>query len=161
MIFISFFFFKIYIHIYTNLAFQPIPGAGGFQVSNPSVLNVISLLGSLEVFSKTSMVQLRAKSILLTGYLEYLLDKQLNELGCKIITPRDPHQRGCQLSLIFDTNKIHLICKELMSYGVVVDSREPNCIRIAPVPLYNTFSDVWKFVRVLKIVVNDLTMITF
>nr|CAG8607109.1 1664_t:CDS:2 [Entrophospora candida] len=128
------------------------------MVSNPSVLNVVSLLGSLEVFSKTSMVQLRTKSILLTGYLEYLLDKQLDEIGCKIITPRDPHQRGCQLSLIFDSERVRSIHKELMTYGIVVDIREPNCLRVAPAPLYNTFSEVWKFVKALKMAVNDLAV---
>ncbi|CAG8518691.1 1271_t:CDS:2 [Funneliformis mosseae] len=137
--------------------FKPIPGASGFQVSNPSVLNVVSLLASLELFSRTSMVNLRAKSILLTGYLEYLLDKQLNGLGFKIITPRDPHQRGCQLSLkFFERSVQEKVHKELMSYGAVVDERSPDIIRIAPNPMYNNFSEVFRFVRALKVVIGDI-----
>ncbi|RHZ88499.1 hypothetical protein Glove_22g197 [Diversispora epigaea] len=136
--------------------FQPVPGAKGFQVSNPSVLNTVSLLASLEIFDKTSMVQLRSKSILLTGYLEYLLDRQLNSLGYKIITPRDPHQRGCQLSLLIDENKFEQVSKGLMSYGIVVDVRNPDVIRVAPNPMYNTFSEVFRFVKALKIIMSDL-----
>ncbi|CAG8450986.1 5596_t:CDS:2 [Diversispora eburnea] len=136
--------------------FQPIPGAKGFQVSNPSVLNTVSLLASLKVFDKTSMVQLRSKSILLTGYLEYLLDKQLNSLGYKIITPRDPHQRGCQLSLLVDENKVEQVSKGLMKYGIVIDVRSSSVIRIAPNPMYNTFSEVFRFVKALKLIMSDL-----
>ncbi|PKC14716.1 kynureninase [Rhizophagus irregularis] len=136
--------------------FKPIPGAGGFQVSNPSVLNMVSLIASLELFSKTSMVHLRAKSILLTGYLEYLLDKQVNGLGFKIISPRDPHQRGCQLSLKFlDKNVRDKVSRELMSYGIVIDERD-DTIRVAPTPMYNNFSEVFKFVKALKIIMSDL-----
>ena len=136
--------------------FKPIPGAGGFQVSNPSVLNMVSLIASLELFSKTSMVNLRAKSILLTGYLEYLLDKQLNGLGFKIITPRNPHQRGCQLSLKFlEKNIRDKVSKELLSYGIVTDERD-DTIRVSPIPMYNSFSEVFKFVKALKIVMSDL-----
>lgn len=102
------------------------------------------------------MVNLRAKSILLTGYLEYLLDRQLNGLGFKIITPRNPHQRGCQLSLKFLEKKIRdKVSKELMSYGIVIDERD-DTIRVAPTPLYNTFSEVFKFVKTLKIIMSDL-----
>ncbi|KAF0419885.1 kynureninase [Gigaspora margarita] len=136
--------------------FNPIPGAGGFQVSNPSVLDTVSLLASLDVFAQTSMVQLRAKSILLTGYLEYLLDKQLNGLGYKNITPRDPHQRGCQISLVIDENKLEKVINGLNSYGAVVDERTPDCIRIAPNPMYNSFSDVFRFVKALKIIMGNL-----
>lgn len=136
--------------------FKPIPGAGGFQVSNPSVLNMVSLKSSLDLFSKTSMTHLRAKSILLTGYLEYLLDKQLNGLGFKIITPRDPHQRGCQLSLKFYDKKIQeKVYKELTSHGAVVDERE-DTIRIAPNPMYNNFTEVFKLVKALKGIMSDL-----
>ncbi|CAG8600358.1 9690_t:CDS:2 [Acaulospora morrowiae] len=136
--------------------FQPTPGAGGFQVSNPSVLNTVSLLGSLEVFEKTSMVQLRAKSILLTGYLEYLLDKQLNNLGYKIITPRDPHQRGCQISLFFEKEKFEKVYKDLLIYGIIIDERNSDVIRVAPNPMYNSFSEVFRFVEALKTIMADL-----
>jgi kynureninase len=147
LVFTCFFFMK---------EFKPIPGAGGFQVSNPSVLNMISLFASLELYSKTSMVHLRAKSILLTGYLEYLLDKQLNGLGFKIITPRDPHQRGCQLSLKFlEKNIRDKVSRELMSYGIVTDERD-DTIRVAPTPMYNSFSEIFKFVKALKIIMSDL-----
>lgn len=102
------------------------------------------------------MVHLRSKSILLTGYMEYLLDKQLNNLGYKIITPRDPHQRGCQLSLLFDESKFSQVCNGLMSYGIVVDERNPDVVRVAPNPMYNTFSEVFRFVKALKVIMSDL-----
>ncbi|CAG8701118.1 27943_t:CDS:1, partial [Racocetra persica] len=102
------------------------------------------------------MVQLRSKSILLTGYLEYLLDKQLNGLGYKNITPHDPHRRGCQISLVFDEDKLDKVIKGLLSHGAVVDERSPDCIRIAPNPMYNSFSEVFRFVKALKTIMGDL-----
>ncbi|KAL1924141.1 uncharacterized protein VTP21DRAFT_7176 [Calcarisporiella thermophila] len=126
-------------------------GAAGYQLSNPSVLNTVSLLGSLQIFEEVTMPKLRAKSKLLTAYLEYLLDTEIGGLlDFKIITPRDPEQRGCQLSLILSDSQFDRIFNALMAEGVVCDERRPNCIRIAPVPLYNTFMDVRKFIDILK-----------
>ncbi|MBI5473399.1 MAG: kynureninase [Ignavibacteriae bacterium] len=127
--------------------FDAIPGAEGWQVSNPPILPLAVLRASMEIFDEVGMQELRAKSERLTGYLEYLL----NQHPCQrysVITPRDPAQRGCQLSIrapeggkqIFD---------HLAAEGVVCDWREPDVIRIAPVPLYNTFSEVYRFAEIL------------
>lgn len=127
--------------------FRPIPGANAYRVSNPNVLATVSLLASLQVFAQTSMEDLRAKSVLLTGYLEVLLE---NIPGFTILTPRDPAERGCQLSLLFEEGLMMKVFEGLQKEGVVVDERKPDVIRVAPTPLYNSFSDVWRFVEVLK-----------
>ncbi|KAJ3186664.1 hypothetical protein HDU85_007484 [Gaertneriomyces sp. JEL0708] len=127
--------------------FRPIPGANAYRVSNPNVLATTSLLGSLQVFARTTPEDLRAKSVLLTGYLEVLL---MGVQGFKILTPTEPHQRGCQLSLLFDSGLMLPVFEELQRAGIVVDERKPDVIRVAPTPLYNTFTDVWTFVKILK-----------
>ncbi|KAJ2795542.1 Kynureninase (L-kynurenine hydrolase), partial [Coemansia furcata] len=119
--------------------FVPNQGAAGFEISNTPILTSATLLGSLEVFEQTSMEELQEKSVLLTTYLEYLLNKYAAR-HIRIITPSD--SRGAQLSLLFATDKFDAVFKALMSAGVICDERKPNCIRIAPVPLYNTFNDV-------------------
>jgi kynureninase len=129
-----------------------IPGAQGFRMSNPCVLAVVSLLGSLQVFEKTSMEELNAKTRLLTGYLEMLLDDlvaSMPQRPFEIITPRSPSDRGCQLSILFN-QPIKPIFAKLLAAGVVCDKREPNVLRLAPVPMYNSFADVWRFVSLLK-----------
>ncbi|KAI9326888.1 pyridoxal phosphate-dependent transferase [Obelidium mucronatum] len=122
--------------------FHGIPGAAGYRLSNPSVLAVTSLLGSLQTFAKTSMSELREKSILLTGFLEHLLlDLQTAKPNAfKILTPSDPEARGCQLSVF----------EGLLERGIVCDERRPDVIRISPAPLYCTFEDVWKVYVGLK-----------
>ncbi|KAI9014852.1 pyridoxal phosphate-dependent transferase [Gaertneriomyces semiglobifer] len=127
--------------------FRPIPGANVYRVSNPNVLATTSLLGSLQVFARTTPEDLRAKSVLLTGYLEVLL---MGVQGFKILTPSESHQRGCQLSLLFDGGLMLPVFEELQRAGIVVDERKPDVIRVAPTPLYNTFTDVWTFVKILK-----------
>ena len=127
--------------------FDPIYGAEGWQLSNPPIFQLASLRASLEIFDKVGMQALRQKSLLLTGYLEYLIDKKL-EGKVNIVTPRDPEARGCQLSLrIHGQDKAFL--NDLESIGVVCDFREPDIIRVAPVPLYNKFSDVFTFVEIM------------
>uniref|UniRef100_A0A8C5MKP3 Kynureninase n=1 Tax=Leptobrachium leishanense TaxID=445787 RepID=A0A8C5MKP3_9ANUR len=132
------------------------PGVEGFRISNPSILLVCSLHASLEVFNETSMEAIRRKSVLLTGYLEYLLKHyftdQDNKLSVRIITPSNVAERGCQLSLTF-TLPIKEVFEELEKRGVVCDLREPNGLRIAPVPLYNTFHDVYRFTQILRNVI--------
>jgi kynureninase len=94
------------------------------------------------------MDRLRAKSLLLTGYLEFLLRQELSS-HCEIFTPTDPAQRGAQLSLSFNIDMDEAL-KLLGDMGVMCDLRRPSCIRVAPTPLYNSFSDVYEFVNILK-----------
>jgi kynureninase len=132
--------------------FRPLAGAEGWQISNPPILQLAAVRASLEIFDEAGMTALREKSVKLTGYLAYLLDG-LDDGRVSVITPRDPHQRGCQLSIrvrgdgkaVFDA---------LTRHGVVADWREPDAIRVAPTPLYNSFTDVFRFFEVLKNCVN-------
>ena len=132
--------------------FHPIPGAEGWQLSNPPILALAPILASLEIFSEAGMQQLREKSLRLTGYLEFLLKSELaNEID--IITPADPGQRGCQLSLRMkngDAETGRKVFKALEDEGVTGDWREPDVIRVAPVPLYNSYMDVYRFVDILE-----------
>jgi kynureninase len=127
--------------------FVPQPGAAGWQVSNPPILAMAPLRASLAVFDKAGMEALRAKSLLLTGYLEYLLDR-LPAGSFEVISPRRPEARGCQLSVLVQDRPREVLAA-LEAKGVVCDFREPNVIRVAPVPLYNTFHEVWSFARAL------------
>ena len=123
--------------------FDAIPGAEGWQLSNPSILSAAALRASLDIFDKATMLRLRAKSELLTGYLEFLLD-QASSKNFSIITPRDSSHRGAQLSLRVSKNG-PAVCNTLAKEGIICDWREPDIMRVAPVPLYNTFSDVHTF----------------
>ncbi|KAJ2757493.1 Kynureninase (L-kynurenine hydrolase) [Coemansia sp. BCRC 34490] len=125
-------------------SFVPNEGAAGFEISNTPIMTAATLLGSLQVFELTSMDELHTKSVLLTTYLEYLLNKRVGDGHMQIITPKEC--RGAQLSLLFDAEVFEPLFQALADAGVICDERKPNCIRIAPVPLYNTFNDVWKCV---------------
>ena len=103
---------------------------------------------SLDIFDKAGMHDLREKSLRLTSYLEFLL-RQINSLRFEIITPSDPARRGCQLSMLFDDNG-RKVFEMLTANGVVADWREPNVIRVAPVPLYNTYEDVFRLYEILS-----------
>lgn len=127
--------------------FVPHSGAEGWQVSNPPILALTPLLASLALFDNAGMEALRARSIRLTGQLERLIAAIPNE-RYSIITPRDPAERGCQLSLLVHHDPKDLL-HTLESHGVVLDFREPNVLRVAPTPLYNSFHDVWRFARIL------------
>jgi len=128
--------------------FNPVASADGWQISNPPIFSMAPLRASLAIFDDGGgMEPLRAKSIRLTGYLEFLLA----EIGSKkftVITPRNPDERGCQLSILAHEHPKELL-KELETAGVKCDFREPNVIRVAPTPLYNTFHEVWRFTRIL------------
>ncbi|MHC4414163.1 MAG: kynureninase [Planctomycetota bacterium] len=127
--------------------FVPQPGAGGWQVSNPPILSMAPLRASLEMFDEAGMAALRRKSQLLTGYLRYLLQRGSSG-GFEIITPVEPEAQGCQLSILVREQPKqgqHALAAE----GVVCDLREPDVLRVAPVPLYNTFHEVWRFSRIL------------
>ncbi|UII33414.1 kynureninase [Fulvivirga ulvae] len=132
--------------------FKPMEGADGWQVSNVNVLSSAAHLAALEIYDEAGMDALREKSLRLTGYLESLLKELENENLLQIITPSDPKARGCQLSLLVNSNG-KAIFEHLTRSGVVADWREPNVIRVAPVPLYNTFKDVFNFYDILKKVI--------
>ena len=131
--------------------FDPIPGAEGWQISNLNILSATPLLPSLDLFEEVGMDALREKSLKLTGYLEYLLD-QINSEAFTIISPSDPEQRGCQLSIKF-TSGGKTIHERLTGKNVMCDYREPGVIRVAPAPFYNSFDDVYRFVEILKEIV--------
>jgi len=130
--------------------FIPMPGADGWQLSNVNVLSSAAHLASLEIFSEVGMAVLREKSLQLTGYLEYLLNElNANAEKIKIITPPNPNQRGSQISLLVE-NRGKELFDRLIEQGIIADWREPNVVRVAPVPLYNSFEDVWRFVDILN-----------
>ena len=133
--------------------FTPIPGAEGWQLSNPPILSMAAVRAAMEVFGEVGMERLREKSVLLTGYLEYLIDQNLSG-RVRCITPRNANQRGCQLSLIVTGNGKGIF-KALAERGVICDWREPDVIRVAPVPLYNSFVDVFEFVRILSEIMKN------
>ena len=126
--------------------FHPIEGAEGWQLSNPPILSLAAVKASLDIFDEIGMSALREKSLRLTGYLEFLLD-EINNGEIQFLTPRDPAQRGCQISLLVPEHG-RRIFDALQKAGVICDWREPDCIRLAPVPLYNSFMDVYRFVEI-------------
>ncbi len=129
-------------------SFDPIPGAEGWQLSNPPILSLAAMRASLDIFNEVGMRALNVKSVALTNYLEFLLD-ELRDERIAIITPRDIAQRGCQLSIQV-RNADKSLFEQITAKGVIADWREPDVIRVAPVPLYNSFVDVFRFVEILK-----------
>jgi kynureninase len=128
--------------------FVPVPSADGWQISNPPILAMAPLRASLAIFDEAGgMEPLRAKSIKLTGYLESLI-AQMGSKKFSLITPAYPDARGAQLSIRAHEHPKELH-KELITADVKCDFREPNVIRVAPTPLYNTFHDVWRFAQIL------------
>ena len=128
--------------------FVPMPSAESWQLSNAPVFSMTPLLASLELFDAAGFQNLRSKSIQLTAYMEFLLD-QINTDRIRIITPRDKHQRGCQLSIqVIGGNKN--LYDQLTALGIIADWREPDVIRVAPVPSYNSYQDVYSFVERLS-----------
>lgn len=139
--------------------FDASPGADGWQVSTPPIMLMALHKASLDIFDEAGGLQpLREKSEMLTGYFEYLM-QEINSLYGKelfrIITPRNKEERGCQLSVVCTQN-----AKEIFNYltddGVIGDWREPNVIRLSPVPLYNSFKDVFETCRILTAAVKDI-----
>jgi len=131
--------------------FQPLPGAEGWQISNLPILAAAPLLASLPLFDEAGLPALRRKSLLLTGYLEQLLKARLSD-SLTILTPADPEARGCQLSLRLHRTptEARAVFEALNRRGFVGDWREPDVIRVAPIPMYNTFVEVREFTRVLE-----------
>ena len=129
--------------------FMPQPGAAGWQISNPPILALAPLGASLEMFDEVGLDALRDRSLRLTAWLRTLL----NDLGpdlVEVVTPVDQESHGAQLSLRWLGGDPKAVVEELSTEGIVCDFREPDVIRVAPVPLYNTFVDVWRFVDALR-----------
>jgi kynureninase len=132
--------------------FQPMPGAEGWQLSNAPVVGMSILKASVDIFETVGMPALRQKSEALTGYLEFAIEtlaEEFPDAGISIITSRDPDQRGCQLSFNIAGRERDIFDK-LTAAGIIGDFREPCMIRVAPVPLYNSFEDVYTFGAVMR-----------
>ena len=128
--------------------FVPSEGADGWQLSNPPILGLAPLRASLDQFDAVGMPALRQKSLRLTGYLQQLIDERLADT-LEVVTPRDPAQRGCQLSIRVRGGREQgrALFDHLAAHGVLGDWREPDVIRISPAPLYNSHADILRFVR--------------
>jgi kynureninase len=139
--------------------FQAAQGADGWQVSTPPIMLMALHKASLDIFEQAGgLAPLRLKSELLTGYFEYLLTELNKSKGVeifKIITPKNKDERGCQLSIVCNQK-----AKELFDYltksGVIGDWREPNVIRLSPVPLYNSFKDVFDACGILASAIEEI-----
>lgn len=136
--------------------FEPIASAEGWQLSNAPVLAMAALHASLALFEEAGMEALVQKSRQLTGYLFFVIDEINKEFSnpITIITPRQTAAHGCQVSMLVNYNGKNLFNK-LLAHGVIADWREPNVIRVAPTPLYNTFEDVWTFGNIIKQIFNE------
>lgn len=128
--------------------FQPMAGAEGWQLSNPPIMALAPLRAALEIFDEAGMERLRAKSISLTGYMEFLLD-QIGSAKFSVVSPREGSRRGAQLSIRITQNG-RSMCEKLGQLGVIGDWREPDTFRVAAVPLYNSYQDVYEFVRIFQ-----------
>ena len=128
--------------------FDVLPGAEGWQMSNPPILSMAAIKASLDMFDEVGLEKLIKKSKKLTGYLEFLIN-ELKDQRIKIITPKKPDERGCQLSIQVK-NSDRSLHDKLTKSGVICDWREPDVIRVAPVPLYNSYQDVYHMVDKLK-----------
>lgn len=140
-------------HSLPSLEFIPQPGAAGFQLSNPSVLDMNAVIASLEIFNRATMDEIRKKSLKITGYLEYLLltsplGGTHEEKPFALITPSNPDERGAQLSLRLKPGLLDKVLHHLEENSVVIDERKPDVIRVAPAPLYNTYAEVWHFCQI-------------
>ena len=135
--------------------FAPLRGAEGWQLSNPPILSLAPLAASLELFAEAGLARLRRKSVALTGYLLWLLERELGG-RVRILTPSSPERRGCQVALQLDPAPLRTarFAARLRAAGVVADWRPPSVLRLAPVPLYNRFRDVHAAVRALKRVLD-------
>ena len=137
----------------------PVDTADSWQVSNPPILAMAPVLLSLEMFDQSGMPALRAKSVRLTGYLESLLDEMCAVAARRgapeVITPRDPERRGAQLSVRISGRDVGPLTRRLRGeFGVYADARRPDVIRLAPVPMYNTFHDCWRAATALAAVLD-------
>ncbi len=129
-----------------QVAFVPVPSASGWKISNPPVISIASLRGSLEVFAAVGMARLRERSLSLTATLAALLG---DVEGVEQITPSEPDRRGAMLTLRLRVPGSAVVAR-LSAAGVVVDYRPPAIVRVAPAPLYNSYEDLWRFATMLK-----------
>jgi kynureninase len=134
------------------MPFDVMAGAEGWQLSNPPILSMAAIKASLDLFDKVGMDALRQKSEKLTGYFEYLIN-QIDTDRIKIITPTNPKERGCQLSIqVKKADKsLH---QKLIEKNIITDWREPDVIRCAPTPMYNSFEDVYRMVKILSSILS-------
>jgi kynureninase len=132
--------------------FQPMSGADGWQLSNPSIVTLAVLRASMDIFHEAGIERLRAKSESLTGYLEFLLNQNASR-KFSIVTPCEKERRGAQLSIRVPDHG-RALCEQLAQEGIVGDWREPDTFRVAPVPLYNSYQDVFRFARRFAAVVE-------
>ena len=130
--------------------FKPMPGAEGWQLSNAPVLGMAAHLAALDQFDKVGMDALTTKRDALTAYLEYVINDVNSRVSIdlEIITPKENNKRGAQLSVLAQGMGKDLFDK-ITEEGVIADWREPNVIRMAPVPMYNSFEDVYRFGEIL------------
>ncbi|HUR66206.1 MAG TPA: kynureninase [Chitinophagaceae bacterium] len=141
--------------------FVAIPTAEGWQLSNAPILSMAAHKASLDVFEEAGMENLHAKRKLLSAYLHFILNEINNRQAEKIIeviTPSGENERGCQVSMLMLRNGKEVFT-ELTTRGVIADWREPNVIRVAPVPLYNSFEDVWRFGNIVRTTINKIQTI--
>jgi kynureninase len=143
--------------------FRPAPGIAAWQISNPPILAAAPLLASLAIFQEARIERLRAKSVELTGFLEFLIEhlrapKTHGPPDAQFITPHEVDARGCQISIRItgSPTRGRRVFERLGERGVVCDWRDPNVIRVAPVPLYNTFEEVFRFSEHLAEVLRDI-----
>jgi kynureninase len=131
--------------------FTPLSGAEGWQISNPPILSLAPLSASLALFDEAGMKRLRRKSLALTRYLEWLLERELGGRA-RMLTPSDPDRRGCHVAIQFAPPPADAAAfvARLRGAGIVADWRKENVLRLAPVPLYNRFRDVYGAVQALK-----------
>lgn len=126
--------------------FKAIEGVEGWQLSNPPILSLAAVKASLEIFAEAGIENLREKSIQMNKYFYALLD-ELDQSAFKVITPRNLDERGCQFSIVVHEDG-RGVFDALEKQGVICDWREPDCIRVAPVPLYNSFEDIYNFTQI-------------
>lgn len=136
--------------------FQPTPGAGGFQIGNPSALDLAALSGALSMFNEAGFTNLRNKSLVLTCYAEAMLnqiladEQQAEKPAFTIVTPANTAERGAQLSILLRDGLLDKVLEEFTEEAIVCDKRKPDVLRVAPVPMYNSFDEVWRFMEVLR-----------
>jgi kynureninase len=136
---------------------RPPRTADAWQISNPPIFSMSPVRTSLEIFDKVGMPALRARSERLTGYLERLVDKVTASRPISVVTPREPHRRGCQLSLRIAVGRAGELSRRLRhEHGVIADAREPDILRLAPVPLYSSYHDCWRAAEALAATVGEV-----